>query len=141
MFKDNRLVFLGIALACGMAGTADAATLMASGPVAGGDNQGQVACLVVNVGSAPIHFVTTQLVGQFRADLEQNFNDCTNRASLMPGATCSFQADVNAQGTSPHQPTSCKVTISESKANASVRGTMVALDPQQGPPLSQTDLH
>jgi len=133
-----KLVLSGIALACGMAGTAEAASVLASGPVFGGNSQQQVACEVVNAGTAPIHFVSTELLGQFKAPLDQNFNDCTNRNSLLPGATCSFQADVNTQGTAPHQAVSCKVVITEAKTN--VRGTMVALDPLLGRPLSQTDL-
>ena len=138
MRKGKKFIISGIALACGMAGAAEAASVLASGPVVGGSSQQQVACLVVNAGTAPIHFIKTELLGQYKAPLDQNFNDCTNRESLLPGATCSFQADVNAQGTAPHQVVSCKVTIAEAKTN--VRGTMVALDPLLGRPLSQTDL-
>ena len=132
----RKLILSGIVLACGMAGTAQAASTLASGPVFGGQQQEQVACVVVNLGSTPINFVTKQLVGQFKTPLTQNFNDCG--AKLLPGATCSFQANVNTQGTAPHQAASCKVVIQEAKTN--VRGTMVALDPALGRPLSQTDL-
>jgi hypothetical protein len=132
----RKLVLSGIVLACGMAGTAQAASTLASGPVLGGQQQQQVACVVVNLGSTPITFLTKQLMGQFRAPLTLNFDDCG--AMLRPGATCSFQANVNNQGTAPHQATSCKVVILEAKTN--VRGTMVALDPALGRPLSQTDL-
>lgn len=138
MSKGRNIILSGIALACGMAGTAKAASVLASGPILGGESQQQVACVVVNAGTVPIHFVSTELLGQFKAPLDQNFNDCTNRGSLLPGATCSFQADVNTQGTAPHQAVSCKVVITEAKTN--VRGTMVALDPLLGRPLSQTDL-
>jgi hypothetical protein len=138
MCKDKKLVLSAIALACGMAGAAEAASVLASGPVLGGESQQQVACMVVNAGTTPIHFIKTELLGQYKAPLDQNFNDCTNRESLLPGATCNFQANVNTQGTAPHQAVSCKVTIAEAKTN--VRGTMVALDPLLGRPLSQTDL-
>ena len=132
----RKLVLSGIVLACGMAGTAQAASTLASGPVFGGQQQQQVACVVVNLGGAPITFLTRQLVGQFKAPLTLNFNDCG--ATLGKGAFCSFQANVNTQGTAPHQAASCKVVIREAKTN--VRGTMVALDPALGRPLSQTDL-
>ena len=138
MCKGKIFTLSGIALAFGMVGTVEAASQLASGPVFGGNSEGQVACLVVNTGSVPVHFNSTQLVGQFKGSLDQNFNDCTSRQSLVPGAMCSFQADVNAQGTGPHQAVSCKVVITEAKTN--VRGTMVALDPLLGRPLSQTDL-
>jgi hypothetical protein len=131
-----KLVLSGIVLACGMAGTAQADSILASGPVFGGQQQQQVACVVVNLGSTPITFVTQELVGEFKAPLTLNFNDCG--ATLLPGAFCSFQANVNAQGTALHQAASCKAVILESKAN--VRGTMLALDPAHGRPLSQTDL-
>jgi hypothetical protein len=134
----TKTILSGVALAFGMAGTAQAASVLASGPVFGGESQQQVACEVVNAGTVPIHFITTELLGQYKSPLDQNFNDCTNRDSLLPGATCSFQANVNTQNTAPHQAASCKVVIAESKAN--VRGTMVALDPLLGRPLSQTDL-
>ena len=132
----RNLVLSGVALACGMAGTAQAASTLASGPVFGGKQQEIVACEVVNLGSTPITFITKQLVGQFKAPLTLNFSDCG--ATLLPGAFCSFQANVNTQGTAPHQAASCKVVIQEAKTN--VRGTMVALDPALGRPLSQTDL-
>ena len=132
----RKLVLSGIVLACGMAGTAQAASTLASGPVVGGQQQERVACVVVNLGGAPITFLTRQLVGQFKAPLTLNFSDCG--ATLLPGAFCSFQANVNNQGTAPNQAASCKVVILEAKTN--VRGTMVALDPAQGRPLSQTDL-
>jgi hypothetical protein len=138
MFKGPNLIRSAIALACAIAGVAEAASVLASGPVFGGSSQQQVACAVVNAGNAPIHFISTELLGQYRAPLIQNFNDCTNRPSLLPGATCTFQANVNDQGTAPHQAASCKVVISEPKTN--VRGTMVAVDPLQGRPLSETDL-
>jgi hypothetical protein len=135
----RKLALSGIVLAFGMAGTAQAASTLASGPVVGGNQQAQVACAVVNLGSTPITFLTKQLVGQFKAPLTLNFNDCgVNGAKLLPGATCSFQANVNAQGTGPNQAASCKVVIAEAKTN--VRGTMVAVDPAGGRPLSQTDL-
>ena len=132
----RNLVLSGIVLACGMAGTAQAASTLASGPVFGGKQQKIVACEVVNLGSTPITFLTEQLVGQFKSPLTLNFNDCG--AALRPGATCSFQANVNDQGTAPNQVASCKVVIREAKTN--VRGTMVAIDPALGRPLSQTDL-
>ena len=132
----RKLVLSGIVLACGMAGTAQAASTLASGPVVGGGQQATVACVVVNLGSTPITFQTKQLMGQFKAPLTPDFDDC--RTKLRPGATCSFQANVNNQGTAPNQAASCKVVIAEDKAN--VRGTMVALDPALGRPLSQTDL-
>src|SRR4051812_9458377 len=132
----SKRVLSAIVLACGMAGTAQAASTLASGPVFGGQQQQTVACVVVNLGGTPITFLTKQLVGQFKAPLTQNFDDCG--ASLLPSATCSFQANVNTQGTAPHQAASCKVVIQEAKTN--VRGTMVALDPSLGRPLSQTDL-
>ncbi len=138
MCKGKNLILSAIALTCGMAGTAEAQSLLASGPVFGGNSQQQVACQIVNAGTTPIHFITTELLGQFKAPLDQNFNDCTNRESLLPGGTCTFQADVNTQGTAPHQAASCKVVIVEAKTN--VRGTMVALDPLLGRPLSQSDL-
>ena len=131
----RKLVLSGIVLACGMAGTAQADSILASGPVFGGQQQQQVACAVVNLGSTPITFVTKELVGQYSA-LKPDFDDC--QPTLKPGAFCSFQADVNAQGTAPHQAASCKVVIVEAKTN--VRGTMLALDPAKGRPLSQTDL-
>src|SRR3954447_15387728 len=133
----RKLVLSGVVLACGMAGTAQAASTLGSGPVFGGKQQQTVACAVVNLGSTPITFLTEQLVGQFKSPLTLNFNDCG--AALRPGGTCSFQANVNDQGTAPNQAASCKVVIREAKTN--VRGTMVALDPALGPPLSQTDLH
>src|SRR4051812_25602112 len=126
----------GIVLACGTAGTAQAASTLASGPVLGGQQQQQVACVVVNLGSTPITFLTKQLAGQFKNPPTLNFDDC--RAKLPAGATCSFQANVNQQGTGPNQAASCKVVIREAKTN--VRGTMVAIDPALGRPLSQTDL-
>jgi len=132
----SAIVLSGVVLACGMAGTAQAASTLASGPVFGGKQQQTVACVVVNLGSTPISFVTKQLVGQFKVPLTTNFDDCG--AKLLSGATCSFQANVNDQGTAPHQAASCKVVILEAKTN--VRGTMVALDPALGRPLSQTDL-
>jgi hypothetical protein len=132
----RKLALSGIVLACGMAGTAQAASTLASGPVVGGQDQTRVACVVVNLGSTPITFQAKQLMGQFKAPLTQDFDDC--HTSLRAGATCSFQANVNNQGTAPNQPASCKVVILEAKTN--VRGTMVALDPAGGRPLSQTDL-
>jgi hypothetical protein len=132
----RKLVLSGIVLACGMAGTAQADSILASGPVFGGQQQQQVACVVVNLGSSQITFVTRELAGQYKTPLTPNFDDC--QPTLKPGAFCSFQADVNAQGTAPHQAASCKVVIVEAKTN--VRGTMLALDPAKGRPLSQTDL-
>src|SRR3954468_717005 len=90
----RKLVLSGVVLACGMAGTAQAASTLGSGPVFGGKQQQTVACVVVNLGSAPITFLTKQLVGQFKGNLTLNFSDCG--ATLQPGATCSIQADVNA---------------------------------------------
>lgn len=129
-------ILSGIVLACGVAGTAQAASTLSSGPVLGGNQQQQVACEIANLGGAPITFVSRQLVGEFKAPLTLNFNNCG--AKLAPGAFCNFQANVNAQGTAPHQAVSCKVVIVEAKTN--VRGTMAALDPALGRPLSQTDL-
>ena len=54
----RKLVLSGIVLACGMAGTAQAASTLVSAPVVGGQQQAQVACVVVNWGSTPITFVT-----------------------------------------------------------------------------------
>ena len=85
MCEGMKLFLSGVALACGMVGTVEAASSLASGPVSGGNSQQQVACTVVNAGTAPIHFIKTELVGQFKAPLDQNFNDCTNRESLLPG--------------------------------------------------------
>jgi hypothetical protein len=132
----RKLVLSGIVLACGMAGTAQADSILASGPVFGGQQQQQVACVVVNLGSTHITLVAKELVGEFKAPLTPNFDDCG--PTLQPGAFCSFQANVNTQGTAPHQAASCKVVILEAKTN--VRGTMLALDPAHGRPLSQTDL-
>jgi hypothetical protein len=134
-----KLVLSGIVLTCGMAGTAQAASILASGPVVGGQQQERVACVVVNLGVAPITFLTKELVGQYKGHLDLDFNNCpADGATLGAGATCSFQANVNNQGTAPNQPASCRVVIKEAKGD--VRGTMVALDPAQGRPLSQTDL-
>ncbi len=134
----RKLVLSGIVLTCGMAGTAQAASTLLSGPVLGGQQQTRVACEVVNLGSTSITFITKQLVGEFSGVLDQDFKGCG--ATLAPGAFCNFQANVNNQNppTAPHQATSCKVVILEAKTN--VRGTMVALDPAGGRPLSQTDL-
>ena len=116
--KIQRIV-VGMSLACGIVGPVQAKTLL-SGPVYGGLGQTHVACVVVNAGTAPIHFVTTELLGQYVAPLPLNYNDC--RVSLLPGAICSFQA-----ATLDHQATACKVSIMEAKTN--VRGTMMALSP------------
>jgi hypothetical protein len=132
----RKLVLSGIVLASGMTGTAQADSTLASGPVFGGQQQQQVACVIVNLGSTPITFVTKELVGQYKASLIPNFDDC--QPTLGKGAFCSFQANVNTQGTAPNQGASCKVVILEAKTN--VRGTMLALDPAHGRPLSQTDL-
>ena len=114
-----RRILAGMVVACGIVGTVQADTLI-SGPVYGGLGQTHVACVVVNAGTAPIHFVTTELLGQYVAPLPLNYNDC--RVSLLPGAICSFQA-----ATLDHQATACKVSIVEAKTN--VRGTMMALSP------------
>jgi hypothetical protein len=121
-----------------MAGTAQADSTLASGPVIGGQQQQQVACVVVNLSSAPITFVTKELVGQYSGVLKTNFDDCGT--TLGQGRFCSFQANVNAQTppVAPNQGVSCKAVIQEAKTN--VRGTMLALNPANGPPLSQTDL-
>ena len=113
----------GIVMACGMVGTVQAGTLT-SGPVYGGESQDHVACVVVNVGAAPITFVKTELIGQFVNPLPTNFNDCLG-SLLLPGAICSFQA-----ATVDHQGVACKVIILEDKKN--VRGTMMALSPVLG---------
>jgi hypothetical protein len=134
----RKLVLSGIVLASGMAGTAQAASTLASGPVFGGQQEEQVACVIVNLGSTPITFVTKELVGEFTGVLKPNFDGC--QPTLREGAYCSFQANVNIQvpPVAPHQATSCKVVILEAKTN--VRGTTFALDPAKGRPLSQTDL-
>jgi hypothetical protein len=135
--NNLKLVLSGIVLSCGMAGTAHAESTLASGPVAGGQQQTRVACLIVNLSSAPINFVTKELVGHYSGVLNPDFDDCTS--PLRAGAFCSFQANVNNQGqVAPHQEVSCKAVILEAKTN--VRGTMLALDPANGRPLSQTDL-
>ena len=119
------LVLSGIVLACGMAGTAQAASTLLSAPVVGGQQQARVACVLVNWGPTPITFVTKKLVGQFTA-LTPDFDGCG--ASLGKNSTCSFQTNVNVPGAAPHQATSCKVVIVEAKTN--VRGIMVALIPE-----------
>jgi hypothetical protein len=131
----RKLVLSGIVLASGMAGTAQADSTLASGPVFGGKLQQRVACVVVNLGSTPITFVTKELVGQYSA-LKPDFDDC--KATLGKGEYCSFQTNVNVPGVAPNQGASCKVVILEAKTN--VRGTMLALDPANGRPLTQTDL-
>jgi hypothetical protein len=132
----RNLVFSGIVLACGMAGTAQAASTLLSAPVVGGQQQARVACVLVNWNpTTSINFVTKELVGQFTA-LTPDFDNCG--ASLGKKSTCSFQTNVNVPGAAPHQAASCKVVILEAKTN--VRGIMVALDPAGGRPLSQTDL-
>src|ERR1043166_4256670 len=98
--KIQRIV-VGMSLACGIVGPVQAKTLL-SGPVYGGLGQAHVAGVVVNAGTAPIHFVTTELLGQYVAPLPLTYNDC--RVSLLPGAICSFQA-----ATLDHQATACKV--------------------------------
>lgn len=137
----RKLVLSGIVLASGMAGTVQAASSLASGPVYGGPGQHIVACLVVNTGATPIHFITTDLVGVFKAPLKQNFNSCIG-APLGKYASCSFQASTDTidQGTAPNQATACKVVIAEAKTN--VRGTMFALDFQGdgNTALGQSDL-
>jgi hypothetical protein len=125
-------ILTGIVLACGLTGTVQAATLI-SGPVYGGPDQDQVACVVVNASTAPITFVTKELLGQFKAPLDQNFDDCG--ASLKSGGTCSFQA------AAVNQAAACKVIILESKTD--VRGTMVSYEFSTGVSnawLSQADL-
>jgi hypothetical protein len=136
--NNLKLVLSGIVLACGMAGTAQAESTLASGPVAGGQQQTRVACLIVNLSSAPIHFVKKELVGSFSGKLTTDFDDCTK--PLQAGGFCSFQANVNNQvpPVAPHQDAACTVVILEAKTD--VRGTMLALDPANGRPLSQTDL-
>jgi hypothetical protein len=121
----------GIVVACGLAGSVQADTLL-SGPVYGGLDQDHVACQVVNAGTAPITFVTTDLLGQYVSPLPLNYNDCLGRP-LLPGAICSFQA-----ATVDHQATACKVIIREAKTN--VRGTMVALSGPDNVNLSEADL-
>ena len=126
-----RRILAGMVVACGIVGTVQADTLI-SGPVYGGLGQNHVACVVINAGTAPIHFVATELLGQYVAPLLLNYNDC--RASLLPGAICSFQA-----ATLDHQATACKVSIAEAKTN--VRGTMMALNPMPtNANLSEADL-
>ena len=124
-------VLTAMVLACGLAGTVQADTLI-SGPVFGGPDQNQVACVVVNAGTAAITFTTKELLGQL-THLNPNFDDCG--ALLEPGATCSFQAAAVGQAAA------CKVVIRESKTN--VRGTMVGYQFSVGlsnPWLSQADL-
>ena len=55
-------ILTGIVLACGLAGTVQAETLI-SGPVYGGPDQNQAACLVVNAGTAAITFTKKELLG------------------------------------------------------------------------------
>lgn len=133
----RKLVLSGIVLACGMAGTVQAASLLATGVVYGGPGMNQVACEVVNMGTTQITFITKRLVGQFNGNLPKNFDDCLG--SLAPNRICTFQAAVGNQGVS------CKVIIAEAKTN--VRGTLTALSPVNNPsnapasaPLSESDL-
>jgi len=134
----RKLVMSGIVLATSMAGSAHAASTLISGPVYGGPNQHQVACSVVNTGITPIHFVTKELIGEFRSSLILNFDGCGS--SLAGKAICNFQASTDNQGTAPNQATACKVVIAEAKTN--VHGTVFSLD-RFGTgsfPLGQTDL-
>ena len=112
----RKLMLSGIVFVCGMAGTVQAATL-ASSTVYGGPRQDHAACVVVNMSNAPITFVKTQLVGQFRGFLPLNFNGCGTE--LAPNGICSFQA------AAVHEAVACKVIINQAKTN--VRGHMVAL--------------
>jgi hypothetical protein len=127
-----QLILTGIVLACSMAGTVQAASLLASGVVYGGPDQTHVACEVVNMSNTPITFVKKELVGQFQAPLSLNFDDCGT--ALAPNRICSFQAAADQEAAA------CKVIIKQAKTD--VRGTMVALT---GPadstfPLSEADL-
>ena len=124
-------VLTGIVLACGLAGTVQAATL-ASGVVYGGPSQDHVACEVVNMSDAPITFVKTELVGQYHGSLTLNYNDCGS--ALAPNGICSFQA------AAVREAAACKVIINQAKTD--VRGTMVALSGPAGDPypLSEADL-
>ena len=134
----RKLVLSGIVLASGIVGTAQAASTLASGLVYGGPNQHQVACSVVNTGITPIHFVTKELIGEFRSSLILNFDGCGS--SLAGKAICNFQASTDNQCTAPNQATACKVVIAEAKTN--VHGTVFSLD-RFGTgsfPLGQTDL-
>jgi hypothetical protein len=134
--SKRKLILSGLVLTCAMAGTVQAASLLASGPVYGGQNQHRVACTVVNLGTTSITFVTRELVGQFRSPLILDFDGC--EATLAPGATCTFQANTDSQGTAPRQATSCRVVIVEAKTN--VRGTTQALASLTSAPLSEADL-
>ena len=127
----RKLMLSGIVFVCGMAGTVQAATLT-SGVVYGGPSQDHVACEVVNMSNTPITFVKTQLVGQYRGSLPQNYNDCGT--ALAPKGICSFQA------AAVREAAACKVIINQEKTD--VRGTMVALSGPAGDPfpLSEADL-
>jgi hypothetical protein len=133
----RKLVLSGIVLACAMAGTVQADSLLATGVVYGGPGMNRVACEVVNMGTTPITFLTKQLVGQFNGNLPKDFDDCFG--SLVPNGICTFQAAVGNQGVS------CKVVIVQPKTN--VRGTLQALsplnnanNPHTSAPLSESDL-
>jgi hypothetical protein len=123
-------ILTGIVLACGLAGTVQAETLI-SGPVYGGPAQNQVACVVVNAGTAAITFTAKELLGQFR-HIDLNYDDC--EASLEAGGTCSFQ------GSAVGQAAACKVVILGPKTN--VRGTMIGYEFGSADQvwLNQTDL-
>jgi hypothetical protein len=125
------LMLSGLIFAAGMAGAVQAATLE-SGIVYGGPSQTHVACEVVNMSSAPIHFVKIEVIGQYNGSLKPFYDDCG--MSLGQGGVCSFQAPAVREAAA------CKVIIQEAKTD--VHGTMVALsDPVGDPsPLSESDL-
>ena len=127
----RKFMLSGIVFVCGMAGVVQAATLE-SGVDYGGPNQTHVACEVVNMSSAPIHFVKIEVIGQYNGSLKPFYDDCG--MSLGQGGVCSFQAPAVREAAA------CKVIIKEAKTD--VHGTMVALsDPVGDPsPLSESDL-
>lgn len=129
----RKLMLSGIVFVCGMAGAVQAATLE-SGIVYGGPSQTHVACEVVNMSNAPIHFVKKELIGQYHGTLDHEhfFDDCDT--ALGPNGMCTFQA------AAVREAAACKVIIKEAKTD--VHGTMVALtDPVGDPfPLSESDL-
>jgi hypothetical protein len=112
-----------------MAGTVQAASLLASGPVYYGPDQNRVACQVFNAGDTPITFISTEIFDQKSlGSIKLDFNNCGE--SLNPGDICTFQ------GAAGDEAYACKVRIKERKTN--VRGTMTALeDGYQG---SEADL-
>lgn len=111
-------VLSGLALACGLVGSVQADSLLASGPVYGGPTQNHVACTIFNAGTTPITFVARVISSQSLASVPLTFNNCT---TLEPNRICTFQTAAS------NQAYSCKAFIIQ--ATTDVRGTMVALTP------------